>query len=301
MQKATSKPLKILITGASGLVGSALYDYLSTNGHEVYRLVRKASSNPRDIYWSEGKPDLNCLETLDAVVHLAGENIAARRWTAEQKQEIYKSRIFNTRVLVEQLSKLNKVPSVLISASAIGFYGNRGDLNIDESTTQADDFLGRTCRDWEDAANQAINMRVVNARFGIILASQGGALAKMLPIFKLGLGGILGDGKQWMSWIALADVVAAIHHCIVTESLRGPVNFVSPCPLRNSDFTKILAKVLKRPALFPAPKLALRLALGEMADALLLSSAKVEARRLQESGYKFLLPELEMALKKILD
>ncbi len=294
-----NKAMKILITGSSGLVGTALVDYLSAGGHEIFKLVRGKPKSEREIQWASDSADSKQLEGFDAVVHLAGENIAAKRWTQEQKNKIYDSRVQTTKFLAQTLAKLKQPPRVFLCASAIGFYGDRGDLLLDESSVPAGDFLGKTCQDWEKAtAVQGI--RVVNARFGIILDPKGGVLAKMLPLFQLGGGGMLGSGKQYMSWIALDDVIGAIYHCLRTESISGPVNFVSPNAVTNKDFTKVLAKVLNRPAMFPAPALALKLVLGEMADALLLSSTRVQPRKLEEAKYEFAFPSLEAALRHML-
>ncbi len=302
------KAMKILITGASGLVGKALVDYFSSGAHDVYKLVRSEPSSDREIQWIAptasdlGYVDLKKLEGFDAVVHLAGENIASKRWTKTQKDKIYDSRVMGTKFLVRTLSKLEKPPKVLISASAIGFYGDRGESLVDERASNASDFLGQTCIDWERAASGAAEkgIRVVNARFGVILDPRGGALAKMMPLFQLGAGGILGNGKQYMSWIALDDVLGAIHHCIMTEEISGAVNFVAPNAVTNNEFTRVLAKVLSRPAIFPAPALALKLALGEMAEALLLSSTRVRPKKLEETKYEFAFDDLEAALKHML-
>jgi len=300
--------MKILVTGASGLVGKSLVDFLSSGGHEVFKLVRHEAKDSSEIQWTPasldqlGYVDLAKLEGFDAVVHLAGENIAARRWTAKQKQKIYDSRIYATKFLARSLAKLEKPPRVFISASAIGIYGDKASESLDESSIAADDFLAKTCKDWEEACKPALDkgIRVVNARFGIILHPRGGALAKMLPLFQLGGGGILGSGKQYMSWVALDDVIAALHHCLMNETLSGAVNVVAPEAVTNIEFTKVLARVLRRPAIFPAPALALKLVLGEMAEALLLPSTRVKPDRLLSSGFKFSYEELETAFKHML-
>jgi uncharacterized protein (TIGR01777 family) len=302
------KAMKILITGASGLVGNALVDYFSSGAHDVYKLVRSEPSSDKEIQWIPssadqlGYVDLKQLEGFDAVVHLAGENIAGKRWTKTQKDKIYDSRIMATKFLARTLTKLERPPKVFISASAIGFYGDRGEVVVDEMSSNANDFLGQTCIDWERAASGATEkgIRVVNARFGIILDPRGGALAKMLPLFQLGGGGILGNGKQYMSWIALDDVLGAIHHCIMTDSISGPVNFVAPNAVTNKEFTKVLASVLGRPAIFPAPAIALKLVLGEMAEALLLSSTRVKPKVLEETNHEFAFADLESALRHML-
>lgn len=299
--------MKILIVGASGLVGSALVDFLSSGGHQVLTLGRTEANN--QVTWSlpeENAPgeirNKEKLEGLDVVVHLAGENIASKRWSEAQKQKIRDSRVEGTEFLVKELISLKNPPKTLICASAIGFYGDGQDSLFDEDSKSADDFLGKTCQEWENATSAAKDkgIRVVNTRIGVVLDPRDGALAKMLPIFQIGGGGNLGNGKQWMSWIALDDVVGAIHHCIMNEDISGPVNLVAPEPVQNKEFTKVLAKVLFRPALFPAPAFALKLALGEMADALLLSSTKVDSKVLRNTGYEFSYPTLESALRHML-
>ena len=297
--------MKILVTGASGLVGSALIPYLTAKGHEVLRLVRSAPrAEAAEIRWDteKGIETPARLEGLDAVVHLAGENISEGRWTDEKKARIRDSRVKGTRTLSEALARLDDPPKILISASAIGFYGDRGEEVLNEQSAAGDDFLAEVCREWELATRPAATKgtRVVNLRFGVILSREGGALAKMLTPFKLGVGGRVGSGEQYMSWITLDDVVGAIYFALTNEALHGPVNIVAPQPVTNEQFTKTLGHVLSRPTLFPAPAFALRLAFGEMADALLLSSMRVEPLRLKESGYVFQYPELEGALRHVL-
>lgn len=280
--------MKLLVTGSSGLAGSALVTALTAAGHSVTRLIH---SKP----W----PDL---AGHDAVVNLAGDNIAAGRWTPEKKARIRDSRVQLTRQLAESLAKLTPPPKVLVSASAIGYYGSRGDEIMRDESLPGLDFLAGVCCDWEAAAKPAseAGIRVVYLRFGVILSAGGGALAKMLTPFKLGAGGVIGNGGQWMSWIALNDVVGVIQHALATESLRGPVNTVAPKPVTNREFTKTLGCVLGRPMLFPMPAFAARLAFGEVADALLLASQRVEPAKLLASGYKFQFPELEGALRHLL-
>jgi uncharacterized protein (TIGR01777 family) len=297
--------MRILVSGATGLVGSALVRHLSSSGAEVLQLVRKAARDgSREILWnpSKGIEDVGKLEGLDAVVHLAGEPIAEGRWTEDKKRRIRESRVQGTRVLAEALGGLMQKPSVLLSASAIGYYGSRGSEILTEESQPGDDFLAQVCRDWEEATTPAANagIRVVEMRFGVILSRQGGALAKMLTPFKLGVGGRLGSGQQYMSWVALDDVVGVIDHLLEKDSLSGPVNTVSPNPVTNLEFTKALGEALSRPTLFPAPGFALRLAFGEMADVALLASQRVEPQRLKESGYVFKYPELKDALHHIL-
>jgi hypothetical protein len=297
--------MKILVTGSTGLVGSALLPFLKSQGHEVFRLVRsQAKAGPSEIYWDpeQGIDDTARLEGLDGVVHLAGENISEGRWTEEKKARIRDSRVRGTRSLSEALARLAQPPRVLISASAIGDYGNRGEEIMREESAPGSDFLARVCREWEAATEPAAQkgIRVVMLRFGVIFSGKGGALAKMLTPFKLGVGGKLGSGRQYMSWITLDDVIGVINHALVNENLRGPVNVVAPNAVTNYDFTKTLGRVLSRPTLFPVPAFAIRLAFGEMGDAALLSSTRVEPARLKESGYTFQHPELESALRQML-
>lgn len=298
--------MKILVTGATGLVGTRLVPYLTSKGHEVARLVRsEPQPGTTEIKWNpeSGVTDPARLEGLDAVVHLAGENISEGRWTDEKKRRIRESRVKGTRVLAESLAQLAQPPHTLVSASAIGFYGNRGDEVLDEQSASGSDFLAEVCREWELATRPAAerSIRVANLRFGVILSKEGGALAKMLTPFKLGVGGRVGSGRQYMSWITLDDTVGAIYHALTHEDVRGPVNVVAPRPVTNEEFTKTLGQVLSRPTILPTPVFALRLAFGEMADALLLSSMRVEPRRLRETGYSFQHPELESALRHVLE
>lgn len=295
--------MRIAVTGASGLVGSALAPFLTTGGHEVHRLVRK-TPGAGEIGWdpAEGKLEAADLEGFDAIVHLAGENIAAGRWTARQKQKIRDSRVQGTRLLAETLARLERPPKVFVSASAIGIYGDRGDEILDEQSSAGDNFLADVAKAWEESTSPASDagIRVVRTRFGIILSPKGGALAKMLLPFRMGAGGNVGNGKQYWSWIALDDVVGALHHCLMTEELSGPVNVVAPQSLTNAKFTKVLGKVLNRPTILPVPAPAARLALGQMADELLLASARVEPVRLRETGYEYRYPDLEQALRHLL-
>ncbi|MCI0423349.1 MAG: TIGR01777 family oxidoreductase, partial [Acidobacteria bacterium] len=242
------------------------------------------------------------LEGTDAAIHLAGENIAAKRWTPAQKAKIRDSRVSGTRLLAESLARLARQPKVLVCASAIGYYGDRSDERLNEDSAPGSGFLAETCRDWEAAAKPAIDrgIRVVQLRLGLVLASHGGALAKMLPPFRLGIAGIIGSGQQYMSWIALDDLVAAVSYVLSNEGLRGPVNVVAPDAVTNHEFTKTLGRVLRRPTVFPMPAFAARLAFGEMADGLLLSSTRVEPQRLLASGFRFRFPELKAALEHLL-
>jgi len=270
----------------------------------VTRLVRGASIGRDEAAWDpvRGLAEPSRLDGTDAVVHLAGANIAAGRWTPTRKAEIRQSRVEGTRSLCDALARLAHPPRVLVSASAVGYYGDRGAETLTEDSPGGTGFLADVCRAWEaatDPASQA-GIRVVNLRFGMILTPAGGALAKMLLPFKLGAGGRIGGGEQFMSWIALDDAIGAIHHALGQESVRGPVNAVAPAPVSNTDFTCTLARVLRRPALFPLPAFAARLLFGEMADALLLGGARVVPARLQAAGYGFRFPELEGALRHLL-
>lgn len=299
---AGGRRLRVAIGGASGLIGSALSSFLESGGHDVSRLVRRQGGRQSDIYYDadSGRIEAEKLEGLDAVVHLAGENVAARRWSPEQKARMRDSRVQTTRLVAETLARLKRPPAVLVNASAIGFYGNRGDEILDEGSSSGVGFLAESCREWEAAVAPAerAGMRVVRLRFGVVLAAAGGALAKMLPPFRLGLGGRLGSGQQFMSWIALDDVIGVIHHALLHDELKGPVNVVAPEPVRNAEFTAALARVLRRPAFLPVPAVALRLLLGrEMAEELLLSSTRVVPRRLQGAGFQFRHTDLEQALR----
>jgi uncharacterized protein (TIGR01777 family) len=297
--------MKIVVTGSTGLVGSALIPELESDGHEVVRLVRAEPKNRAEVAWDPeaGTIDLASLEGADAVVHLAGENIAEGSWTDEKKKRIRESRVKGTRLISESLAQLPTPPRTLISASAIGFYGNRGDEVLTEESASGSDYLAVVCREWEEATTAAAEkgVRVVNLRFGIILSTKGGALAKMLTPFQVGVGGRLGSGKQFMSWVDIADVTGAIRQALRSETLSGPVNVVAPNPITNRKFTKTLGRVLSRPTLFPVPAFAVRLAFGEMADALLLASQRVEPAQLKKSGYEFKYTELESSLRHVLN
>ncbi|MGC1684020.1 MAG: TIGR01777 family oxidoreductase [Candidatus Acidiferrales bacterium] len=298
--------MRILITGASGLVGSALSAELATEGHSVGRFVRSGSSARKDVVaWNPatGEMDLRAVEGTDAIVNLAGASIGGSRWTEKRKALLRTSRVNLTEQLVRNLEKLTRRPSVLVSASAIGYYGDRGEEVLSESSPPGNEFLSQLSAEWETAAIGAekLGIRTVITRFGIVLSKNGGALPQMLTPFKLGVGGRLGSGKQWMSWVALDDVVAAIRDAIETPSWRGPMNVVAPNPVRNVEFTRVLARVLHRPALFPAPAFALRLMLGEMADALLLSSQRVVPQKLLDGRFSFRYVELETALRHALE
>jgi uncharacterized protein (TIGR01777 family) len=299
--------MHVAVTGASGLIGSALARFLSNDGHRVILLVRGAAGggeDPSRVHWDPGTgvEDAAQLEGLDAVVHLAGENIASGRWSAARKAEIRRSRVDGTRRLAESLARLSNPPKVLVCASAIGFYGDRGDERLDEKSAAGSGFLPDLCREWEAASEPAAaaGLRVVHLRFGVVLTPAGGALKQMLPPFQFGVGGKVGNGSQFMSWISLDDAVGSILHTLRTDSLAGAVNSVAPAPVTNAEFTRVLARVLGRPAIFPVPGFAARLVFGELADALLLGSARVIPARLDESGYRFQHPELEGALRSLL-
>ena len=302
--------MKIIVTGSTGLVGTALVRSLLAEGHQVTRMVRGGSQTFRApgtsaVSWDpeKGTVDAAELEGHDAAVHLAGEPVAGGRWTEEKKRRIRESRVKSTRLLAETLASLKDKPKVLVSASAIGFYGDRGEEVLHEESASGEDFLSEVCREWEKAALAAsqAGIRVVHLRIGIVLSPEGGALAQMLTPFKFGLGGPIGGGKQYMSWVALDDVVGIIKHALTHEEVRGPVNTVAPHPVTNAEFVKALGRALNRPAVLPMPAFALRLALGkEMADSLLLGGARVEPARLKATGYQFAYPELDGALRHVL-
>ena len=299
--------MRIAITGSTGLVGSALVPFLTAGNNAVTHLVRAQSKQPSlgsSFVWDPLKGEVNtrALEGADAIIHLAGENIAAGRWNARRKTSIKESRLTSTRLLAKSLSQMPSPPRVFISASAIGYYGDRGEERLDESSSPGTGFLADVCREWEEATAPAASrgIRVVNLRIGMVLSPKGGALAKMLTPFRLGLGGVLGEGRQFMSWISIDDLIGIIYHALITESLQGPVNAVTPHPITNRDFTRILGSVLHRPTIAAVPAFAARLAFGEMADALLLSSTRVTPKRLLDSRYQFRYPDLESALKHLL-
>jgi uncharacterized protein len=295
----------VVVTGSSGLVGSALVDALEADGHLVRRMVRRdVRDSEREIRWdpSAGTIDAAELEGIDAVVHLAGQGVANRRWSERVKQEIRDSRMRGTRVLCETLTSLTNKPEVLCCASGAGFYGNRGDELLDERSHPGTGFLAEVCQEWEAAAQPARNagIRTVNLRLGIVLSERGGALKKMLLPFKLGVAGVIGSGRQYWPWITLADVVGVIRLALENNSIVGPVNAVAPDLVTNRGFTKTLGRVLRRPTMLPMPALAARLVLGEMADEMLLASARVEPRALTDAGFTFQHPQLESALQQIL-
>ena len=301
--------MKIVVTGATGLVGSALVPSLVAGGHSVVRLVRKqsnagAGNNVTDALWrpDRGEIDAAALAGCDAAVHLAGENISEGRWTDEKKRRIIESRVQGTRLVSETLARLEPRPRVLVSASATGYYGDRGDELLTEGSAAGKNFVAKVCREWEAATEpaRAAGLRTVLLRFGIVLSREGGALAKMMTPVKLGVGGKLGSGRQYYSWIAIEDAVAAVRHALENEAVGGPVNLVSPQPVTNAEFTKALGHALGRPTLFAVPAFAARLAFGEMADELLLASARVEPAQLKTTGFEFKYPTLEAALRHLI-
>jgi uncharacterized protein (TIGR01777 family) len=295
--------LKVAVTGSSGLIGSSLVSFLSEKNITVSKILRE---DPKDdnISWrpEDGDWDSAYAGGIDGIVHLAGEYVASGRWTRVKKEKIRNSRIEGTKRLCEHLLKLPTPPSVFVCASAIGFYGDRGMEFLNEGSSRGSGFLPDVCAGWEEAANivSKAGIRVVNVRFGIVLSKDGGALAKMLTPFKMGMGGKIGSGTQYMSWVAMDDVTGAIYHALVTDSLKGPVNVTAPNPVTNKEFTNTLGKVLNRPTVMPMPAFAARLAFGEMANDLLLASTKVAPKRLSDSGYEFQYPELANALKHVL-
>ena len=302
-QYEKQRTLDIAVTGASGLLGSTLVPLLTTGGHRITKLVRREPQHA-EVEWDPQatKFDASVLDGVDAVVHLAGENVATRRWTPRVKEEILRSRIQGTRILCEGLARMSSPPKVLVCASATGFYGTQGDRLLTEDAPVGKGFLSEVAQQWEEACDIAreAGIRVVNMRYGIILSPQAGALAKMLPPFKFGLGGRIGDGQQYWSWISIDDAAGAILHALMTDSISGAVNAVAPEPATNSQFTKTLGKVLGRPTVLPVPPLAARFALGEMANELLLASARVCPLRLLQTGYTFRQPTLETALRHLL-
>jgi uncharacterized protein (TIGR01777 family) len=297
------RALRIVVSGASGLIGSALTSLLTAAGHRVIPMVRRPPRHG-EIGWDPeaGRIDRTAFEGADAVVHLAGESIAGGRWTARRKRRIRESRTRGTGLLADAIASLQQPPAVLVSASAIGVYGDRGDELLDERSPPGQGFLSELVQAWEAAAAPAgrAGIRIVHPRFGMVMSAEGGALARMLPVFRAGLGGRLGNGEQYMSPVSIDDVAGAIHHGIVTGSLHGPANVTCPAPVSNREFTRTVAAVLRRPAPFAVPRAALRLAMGEMADELLFYSARVMPAALVASGYRFQHPTLESALRQVL-
>ena len=292
---------KMLIAGSSGLVGGALVSALTDKGAEITRAVR-SSPGAGEIEWHPNQDEINpaTLDGFDAVINLAGENIAEGRWTDEKKRRIRDSRVNGTHLLSEAMAKLGHRPRTFLCASATGFYGDRGDEILDEESESGGGFLAGVCREWEKATDPAVQagVRVVNLRFGPILAREGGMMSKLLTPFKMGVGGKIGSGNQYISWVAIDDVVGAIKLALTDESVRGPLNVVSPNSVTNEEFTKTLGHVLSRPTVMAVPAFAARLAFGEMADEMLLVSQRVIPKRLSEAGYGFQYSELEGAFRK---
>lgn len=297
---AGREPLTVAVSGASGLVGSALVPFLTTGGHRVRRLVR-GRPEAGDIAWApgQGEMDVAALEGVDAVVHLAGAPIAEGRWTLERKDLIRRSRVEGTRMLCESLAKLARPPRVLVSASAMGFYGNRGDEELSESSVSGRGFLADVTREWEAATEPAerAGIRVVRLRLGMVLSAKSGALAKMLPAFQAGGGGRMGTGQQWMSWVSLEDVLGLVHFALFTEGMRGPVNAVAPNPVRQEELARTLGRVLSRPAVVPLPAAMVRTLFGQMGQEMLLNGARILPEVARREGFTFLHPTLEQALR----
>lgn len=291
--------MRILISGASGFVGAPLSTHLKAQGHEVISLVRHPTSDPKAILWNpeEKKADSSSFNGFDAVIHLAGDPLSFSRWSPAKKEKIFQSRVEGTRFLSSLLSSVKKPPRIFIAASAVGIYGDRGEEMLDESSSLGENFLSHVCREWEAAVwpLENLGVRVAKTRFGMVLGRHGGALSKMLPIYRWGLGSTLGNGKQWMSWIALPDLISAMSH-VLTNNLKGPINFVSPHAARQKAFSKTLAHLLKRPHVGKIPACILRMYLGTVADELILASAHVTPSKLLASGFSFKYPMLEDAL-----
>ncbi len=293
---------RILVSGVSGPIGKALLPLLHSRGYEVVRLIRGPANGKDQISWHPGQPvSPEAVSGFDAVIHLAGETIFGY-WGREKKARIRNSRVFGTRNLAEALAQAKNRPQVFVCSSAIGYYGSRSDELLNETSDAGNDFLALVCRDWEAATKPAIDagIRTAQIRTGVVLSADGGALPKMLPPFKLGLGGRIGDGRQWMSWINVQDMVGAILHILKTDLLQGPVNMVAPRPVTNAEFTETLASVLRRPAIFPLPALVVRTVFGEMGEATLLASQRVEPARLVGTGYPFAFTELRPSLEHLL-
>jgi hypothetical protein len=300
-----SKAMTIAVSGASGLVGTALIPLLTTGGHKVRRLVRSEPNRmDGEIGWdpAAGRLEPSDLEGIDAVIHLGGESIASGRWTEKKQKRIRDSRVESTRLLSETLARMERPPKTLLCASAVGYYGDRGDETLNEEAAPGRGFLADVCQEWEQAAQPAreAGIRVANLRFGVVLSPGGGALRQMLPLFRRGLGGRLGSGDQYLSWIGIDDAIGAVFHTLAKVDLSGPINVTAPEPVTNRQFTAVLSKVLRRPAVLPAPSAALRLVMGAMADELLLASARVVPERLLNSGYEFRNKDLESVLRHLL-
>ena len=297
--------MRIAITGANGTIGKFLLPTLTTEGHQVVRLVRRYASerNPH-VQWSpeEGWIDCDKLGLVDAVIHLGGEPVADGKWTADKKKRIHDSRTEGTGLLAAAMARQRPKPKVVICASAIGFYGDRGATELREDAPQGEGFLAQVCADWEQAASvlHEQGVRTAHLRFGLVLSGKGGAIDKMLPIFKKGLGGRLGSGKQYMSWVSVRDVVKAIRHVLYSNTLSGPINVTGPEPVTNAVFTRVLGRAINRPTLFPAPRFALRAAFGEMADETLLASTRALPQKLEDDGFEFTHRTIHSAMRSAL-
>ena len=308
MNDALSLPIRagrrVLIAGASGTIGGALIPFLQTQGHDVVRLVRRSPSSVDEVFWNPGagELDIGALEGVDVIINLSGENVAGGRWTEARRDAIFRSRVDATRTLVAAVRQVRRKPEVFVSASAVGFYGDRGEEILTERSRVGQGFLPEVCLAWETHAEGArkVGVRTALARFGVVLTPRGGALAKLLPVFRMGLGGPVGGGAQWMSWIGIDDVIGGIYHLLNQPTCDGPMNFVAPVSVTNRQFTKTLAGVLHRPAVIPVPPVVLRGIFGEMANATLLASTRVVPERLLASGYQFKYSGLEAALRHVL-
>ncbi len=304
-RKYALKPSRILISGSNGLIASTLIPFLTTGGHKVCRLLRTPPGAVSDCFYFnpvDGIIDTENMEAFDVVIHLAGENIGNGPWTEKKKRRIMESRTKSTALLAEAIAKMKKPPKLFICASAIGYYGDRGKEYLDESSPPGDDFISAVCKAWEESATPAINagIRTVFLRIGVALTPEGGALQKLLPLFKAGLGGKIGSGEQYLSWISIDDVACGILHLMANQNIEGPVNLVSPTPLTNNDFSKKTGQVLSRPAFFTVPSTAIKMFFGEMGKETVLSSTRVIPEKLLASGYRFRHPDLESALSHLL-
>jgi uncharacterized protein (TIGR01777 family) len=295
---------RIVIAGASGLIGQTLVPFLRTQGHSVVQLVRRPVKREDELYWNpgSGELDLGRIDHVDAIINLSGENVGGGRWTAAKREAIFRSRVDATRTLVDAIKQMQPRPSVFVSVSAVGFYGDRGDEILTEHSGIGRGFLAEVCLAWETHAEVArtFGVRTVMPRLGVVLTPAGGALAKLLPVFRAGLGGRVGGGKQWMSWIGIDDAIDGIHHAVLCPEAEGPMNLTSPNLVTNREFTAVLARVLRRPAVLPVPCVVLRAVFGKMADEAVLTSGRAVPGKLNALGYRFRHPELETALRHVL-